>query len=210
MTEQPLLIQQKALAFAKLHRRWFLCGFFALCVLIAPGIALPSIGWQILGVLTSLLLGAAALGHSPFVYGRLSSQQRLMLYGVSAAGLLFLVFFWIAGTSLAKSQAENAVRERLKDPDSARFGDFYLNSKTGKGCLVVNAKNSMGGYTGDQVAYIEKSQGQFEAVDIKEDSSLDTCINQTKPPEAAADPTPAEVDAAASAAIAQAAAAASS
>ena len=184
MTEQ--LLPSDGIPFVKLPRRWFLCGFFALCVLIAPGIELPSIGWQTLGVLTYMFLGAAAVGHSPFVYGRLSSQQKLMLYGVSAAGLLFLVFFWIAGTSLAKSQVENAVRARLKDPESARFGDFYLNWKTGKGCLVVNAKNSMGGYTGDQVAYIEKSEGQFEAVDIKDDSSLETCINQTKPPEAAA------------------------
>ena len=61
-----------------------------------------------------------------------------------------------------KMQDEAAARAlviaRLKDPDSARFGRFDLGregiSSNGKrtafACLTVNAKNSMGGYTGDQ------------------------------------------------------------
>lgn len=48
--------------------------------------------------------------------------------------------------------AQQAVREILKDPDSARFGEFYYNSDTKKACLGVNAKNSMGGYTGETQA----------------------------------------------------------
>jgi hypothetical protein len=75
-----------------------------------------------------------------------------------------------------KSQAERAVREILKDPDSAKFGEFEVVDDTdGKGaCLVVNAKNSMGGYTGDQVASLIKKDGKWEAIDIS-DTSLESC-----------------------------------
>ena len=69
----------------------------------------------------------------------------------------------ISGCGGTKSAAEAAVRENLKDPDSARFGEFYFNKKTQKGCLTVNAKNSMGGYTGDQVAYLSRKDGKWSA-----------------------------------------------
>lgn len=67
-----------------------------------------------------------------------------------------------------RSGAEDAVRKILKDPESARFGDFYFNSKTGKGCLTVNAKNSMGGYTGDQQAYVRRGEDGWESHYISE------------------------------------------
>ena len=57
-----------------------------------------------------------------------------------------------------RSGAEKAVRERLKDPDSAKFGEFYYNSTTGKACLTTNAKNSMGGYTGDSQSHLKKDK----------------------------------------------------
>lgn len=56
-------------------------------------------------------------------------------------------------TTAACSQrgaVERTVRENLKDPESARFGTFYHNAKLKRACLTVNAKNSMGGYTGDK------------------------------------------------------------
>jgi len=56
----------------------------------------------------------------------------------------------LPGCDSNKKGAEAAVLEDLRDPDSARFGEFYFNDETKKGCLTVNAKNSMGGYTGDQ------------------------------------------------------------
>lgn len=61
-----------------------------------------------------------------------------------------------------RSGAEEAVRNVLKDPDSAKFGDFYYNEKTKKGCLAVNAKNSMGGYTGEQQAYVTQTENGWE------------------------------------------------
>ena len=74
----------------------------------------------------------------------------------------------LAGCNSRKSGAEAAVRGSLKDPDSARFGDLYFNEKTQKGCLAVNAKNSMGGYTGDQQAYVKRKGGSWEVDSIAE------------------------------------------
>lgn len=47
--------------------------------------------------------------------------------------------------------AKRAVRASLKDPDSAQFKDVYANYTEKFGvvaCGQVNAKNSLGGYTG--------------------------------------------------------------
>ena len=52
---------------------------------------------------------------------------------------------------VTKDKVKDEVRRNLKDPDSAKFGDYHLNSKTGRGCIEVNAKNDMGGYTGDDL-----------------------------------------------------------
>ena len=73
----------------------------------------------------------------------------------------------------AKGGAEAAVRETLKDPDSAKFGDFYYNEKTKKGCLTVNARNSMGGYIGDQQAYVERSDDGWDVMGIADLSPTD-------------------------------------
>ena len=70
--------------------------------------------------------------------------------------------------------AEDAVRKSLKDPDSAQFGNFYFNKKTQKGCLTVNAKNSMGGYTGDQQAYVRHTDAGWTEQGIA-DIPLDSC-----------------------------------
>lgn len=67
-----------------------------------------------------------------------------------------------------RNGAEEVVRAALKDPESARFGEFYFNDKTQKGCLAVNAKNSLGGYTGEQQAYVEKTQSGWEEEGIAE------------------------------------------
>lgn len=182
MNDQISSPQANAFAFAKQHRRWLLTGLFAVCLYIVPSTATASTGWKVFGGFTSLLLGVAVVGQLPLVYARLSSRKKLILYGLSVVGLLFLGLFWVTGNSLAKSEAEIAVTNSLKDPDSARFGEFYINKLTGKGCLVVNARNSMGGYTGDQVAYISRNDGQFQVTDIKYDNIFDICKEQADPP----------------------------
>ena len=72
-----------------------------------------------------------------------------------------------------RSGAEDAVRERLKDPDSAKFGEFYYNSTTGKACLTTNAKNSMGGYTGDSQSHLSKDKEGWHYEGDLEESSAD-------------------------------------
>jgi hypothetical protein len=56
--------------------------------------------------------------------------------------------------SAARRGAEEEVRRNLKDPDSAKFGKFYFNEKTERACLAVNAKNALGGYTGEHHALL--------------------------------------------------------
>lgn len=64
-----------------------------------------------------------------------------------------------------KEAVEAAIRSQLKDPDSAKFSamttprkevmvehrDFVYGYST---CLYVNAKNSYGGYSGDQLYWV--------------------------------------------------------
>jgi len=70
-----------------------------------------------------------------------------------------------------KKTVENAIREQLKDPDSAKFsgmtsprkevmvenGNFVYGYST---CVYVNAKNSYGGYVGKQLywAFLRDNQ----------------------------------------------------
>lgn len=83
-----------------------------------------------------------------------------------ATALTLALCCTLAGCSDIKSAAENATKERLKDPESATFGALYINEKTGAGCLTVNAKNALGGYVGDQQAFLTIKNDNVEVVDI--------------------------------------------
>ena len=72
-----------------------------------------------------------------------------------------------------EAEARKVVLSILKDPDSAKFGKFdqvpaERKDRNGKSetsamaCLTVNARNSMGGYTGDQQASLTKSNGKWQ------------------------------------------------
>ena len=79
----------------------------------------------------------------------------------------------LAACSGQRSGAEEAVRDALKDPDSAKFGEFYFNSKTGRGCLTTNAKNSMGGYTGDSQSHLRRDKEGWHYVSDSEETPGD-------------------------------------
>lgn len=70
-----------------------------------------------------------------------------------------------------QGQAEELVRANLKDPESARFGEFYYSEAKGRACLEVNAKNSLGGYVGDRQAKLKHSAEGWEFVDFMDESS---------------------------------------
>lgn len=53
-------------------------------------------------------------------------------------------------TNAERKYVENAIRNRLKDPDSAKFKhSMYVSNGEGAYCGLVNSKNSYGGYVGD-------------------------------------------------------------
>ena len=69
-----------------------------------------------------------------------------------------------------ESAVQKAVRARLKDPDSAKFGKgTFVKGRTGDSyaCFTVNSKNSMGGYTGDQQAALMKAEGEWHVASIE-------------------------------------------
>ena len=75
-----------------------------------------------------------------------------------------------------EAAAKKAVLGRLKDPASAKFGKFSLAGKKGA-CLTVNAKNSMGGYTGDQQAYLLKEgENSWFVIDLDPRVGHESCI----------------------------------
>lgn len=51
-------------------------------------------------------------------------------------------------TAQEKAAVEKAVKEKLKDPDSAKFKWPDLVNEKGGYCGLVNARNSYGGYSG--------------------------------------------------------------
>ncbi len=73
---------------------------------------------------------------------------------------------------LAQAIAKQAVLGRLKDPDSAKFGQVVAR-ESGIVCGYVNSKNSFGGYTGDkafiyftkkEIAVMQGEAKDFESV----------------------------------------------
>ena len=79
-----------------------------------------------------------------------------------ARGALALVLAAsLAACNSQRAGAEEAVRAALRDPESARFGEFYYNEETKLACLTTNAKNAMGGYTGDKEAMLSYADGKW-------------------------------------------------
>lgn len=76
-----------------------------------------------------------------------------------------------------ESAAKKATLGALKDPDSAKFGAFSQEGDSA--CLTVNARNSMGGYAGNQEATLEKISGIWEVIDLT-DISHESCESSMK------------------------------
>jgi hypothetical protein len=80
----------------------------------------------------------------------------------------------LGSCSLEEMQAQQSVREILKDPSSARFGQMTrLDSK--HACLTVNAKNGFGGYGDDEEAWLAKVDGKWVAFNTS-GGGKDFCI----------------------------------
>lgn len=71
-----------------------------------------------------------------------------------------------------KESAENYISSVLKDPESARFGEFTVEAVEGFSiaCFTVNAKNSYGGYVGDKVfALVKLNDEPWDIISSKGD-----------------------------------------
>lgn len=62
-----------------------------------------------------------------------------------------------------------AVREKLKDPDSAKFGKPIIFKN--RGCIEINSKNSYGGYAGASIAHLKNIGGDAWSVETLEGRS---------------------------------------
>ena len=73
-----------------------------------------------------------------------------------------------AATSEEIENAKATVINQLKDPESARFGEFWaMNGTNGRRtiCGYVNAKNSFGGYTGRKMFTVNEDRVIMEGND---------------------------------------------
>lgn len=83
-------------------------------------------------IFLSLLLAGCVTNQSP----QIQKFQRINLSPTQIAAI------------------QTAVKDGLKDPDSARFGKIVGGLDTKGGLVIcgqINAKNSYGGYTGNQI-----------------------------------------------------------
>ena len=66
-----------------------------------------------------------------------------------------------------ESKIQDAVRERLIDPGSATFGAIQIAPDGNSACVAVNSRNRMGGYAGEQEAYVQRSSdGRWSVTEI--------------------------------------------
>lgn len=77
------------------------------------------------------------------------------------------IVFLLAATLLLtgcgeEEKVKNAVRENLKDPESARFTNFVLSKDGSHACIEWNAKNGFGGYGQGDAAVVFERDGIWE------------------------------------------------
>ena len=91
--------------------------------------------------------------------------MRKAIIGLAAVvtiGILGVAFSGEYSDYVLKSKAKEAVLNKLKDPDSAKFGPMTVRDDHGTPvvCGTVNSKNGFGGFTGYTVFFVEKTEVQ--------------------------------------------------
>lgn len=88
--------------------------------------------------------------------------------GVVRWGLLVFATLLVIGCGDRDIESiKKAVKERLVDPDSAKFGTVAFTPDESEACIEYNSKNRMGGYAGTSIALMKKKSGKWE-VDLME------------------------------------------
>ena len=72
-----------------------------------------------------------------------------------------------------KNEVKNAVINSLKEPESARFGEITVMDD--RACVTINAKNIMGGYSGNKQMLMAKMNQQWLSIETG-DISHDFCV----------------------------------
>lgn len=112
--------------------------------------------------------------------------KRGAFIGLGSLVVAATVAIWMLVTSHAKSpldgllywpsyhRGQQAVADRLNDPESARFKNLWFHMHNGKQylCGVVNGRNRMGGYTGYSLFYTHADAG-FDDVQIAAQEDTD-------------------------------------
>jgi hypothetical protein len=125
-------------------------------------------------VAQNVAIGASIVGGTAATTVGVIAAGTSATGAISAAGAVIVGCLLLAGCGGSEAEAKKAVLANLKDPDSAKFGKFtQVGEKLA--CMTVNAKNSMGGYTGDKQAFLEKVDGKWEFY-FTQDVSHDMCI----------------------------------
>ncbi len=67
------------------------------------------------------------------------------------------------------SDVENAIKARLRDPDSAKFQKVLVSKDQTRACAIWNAKNSFGGYGDWEIWRLKKIDGRWKEFNRKGD-----------------------------------------
>ncbi len=75
------------------------------------------------------------------------------------------------GCSSDNTDVENVIKQRLKDPESARFQSIAMNSAKNIACVTWNAKNSFGGYGESTLSSLRKTADswQIDNLEVQDD-----------------------------------------
>lgn len=84
------------------------------------------------------------------------------------ATVLALVGLACAACDPRVMRAEQAARQNLVDPSSARFADVRVASDGQTVCGSINGKNRMGAYAGNQIFVVEKDGTSRVMADVGE------------------------------------------
>ena len=123
-------------------------------------------------------------------------MKRKPLLGLSSIALILLVLGLVACSD--NSKIKDLIRQRLNDPESAKFKDMIVSKDGQRACIPWNAKNRLGGYGDWYMAELKKtnsgwvvesmevildwhcSVSGFEIIDLGEKSELDAALEATE------------------------------
>jgi hypothetical protein len=70
-------------------------------------------------------------------------------------GAVAILFFLVGCGDSDVKKLESAVKDRLIDPGSVKFGSVIFSKDGEEACIEYNAKKRMGGYVGQNIAMLE-------------------------------------------------------